>query len=343
MGHNIDLGKYNLRTDLINEAIQDQTIDGIDVKTKWVENVKIITTHVLPHGGKTIGRKPGNYITIEFEDITDYENQKKLEKIFAEQLGILLSNMKKDASCLVIGLGNSKSTPDALGPLCINDILVTNHLFLLGNVESGFRRVSAFTPGVMGQTGIETSEIIESVVKKIKPDFVLVIDALASQSILRVNRTIQMTNTGIHPGSGIGNSRKEISEEVLHIPVIAIGIPTVVDAVTIVSDTIQYMQKHYSYSKANQNNPLHRLYFTNPNYLKEEVTVSKKDRETLLGMVGTLNLEEVKQLLLEVLTPIGVNLMVTPKEVDFLIEKLSKVLANGINMTLHEKVNLDKC
>ena len=149
-----------------------------------------------------------------------------------------------------------------------------------------------------------------------------------------------MTNTGIHPGSGIGNNRKEISFETIKIPVIAIGVPTVVDAVTIVSDTIRYMYKHFSYMKENMNKPINKLIgIQNINYLKEETNLKEEDKETLLGVVGSLKDEEVKQWIFEVLSPIGYNLMVTPKEVDFLMEKLSDVIGNGINHVLHKKVN----
>ena len=338
MGHNIDLSKYKLRTDLAIEVIKDN-IDGINSKIIINDDIKITEVNIDLNASKIINKKPGNYYTIEFEDITDYDNSKKVEKIFSEELKKILSNINidKTKTCLVVGLGNPKSTPDSLGPLTINNILVTNHLFMLGEVEKGFRCVSAISPGVSGTTGLETSEIIESIVKKFKPDFLIVIDALASQSVERVNRTIQMTDTGIHPGSGVGNSRKEISKDTLNIPCIAIGVPTVVDAITIVSDTINYMHKHYSYSKANKNNPLNKL-ITLPNYLNKKIEVNPKDKEVLLGIVGTLKDEEVKQLLFEVLTPIGFNMMVTPKEVDFLVEKLGLIISNGINKTLHEKV-----
>ena len=244
-------------------------------------------------------------------------------------------NIKDEDSCLVIGLGNSSSTPDSLGPLSINNVIVTNHLFELNELSDGFRRVSAINPGVMGTTGIETSDIILSIVEKLKPNFILVVDALASGSIERVNKTIQMTDTGIHPGSGVGNSRKEISKDILGVPVIAIGVPTTVDAVTIVSDTINYMYKHFSYTKENANNPSNRLMVSTPNYLKKNIEVNSQDKNNLLGLVGLLNEEEVKQLIFEVLTPIGYNLMVTPKEIDFLVDKLAYVIGNGINKALH--------
>lgn len=340
MGHNIDLSNYKIRTDLAIEAIDNKKIKGITSKEITEEGIKVTEVMIDEEASQIINKKKGNYITIEFEDVTDYENGKKVEKKFSSELTKLINklNIDKDASCLIVGLGNSKSTPDSLGPLVINNVLVTNHLFELEEVTDGYRRVSVLVPGVMGQTGLETSEVISSLVDKFKPNFLIAIDALASQSIERVNKTIQMTDTGIHPGSGIGNSRKEISYETLKIPCIAIGVPTVVDAITIVSDTINYMHKHYTYSKLNINNPLNKLMAYSPNYLKENITLNKKDKETLLGIVGTLEENEVKQLLFEVLTPIGFNLMVTPKEVDFLVEKLSLIIGNGINKALHYNI-----
>ena len=340
MGHNIDLSNYKIRTDLAIEAIDNKKIKGITSKKIIEEGIKVTEVMIDEEASQIINKKKGNYITIEFEDVTDYENGKKVEKKFSSELTKLINklNIDKEASCLIVGLGNSKSTPDSLGPLVINNVLVTNHLFELEEVTDGYRRVSVLVPGVMGQTGLETSEVISSLVDKFKPNFLIAIDALASQSIERVNKTIQMTDTGIHPGSGIGNSRKEISYETLKIPCIAIGVPTVVDAITIVSDTINYMHKHYTYSKLNINNPLNKLMAYSPNYLKEKITLNKKDKETLLGIVGTLEENEVKQLLFEVLTPIGFNLMVTPKEVDFLVEKLSLIIGNGINKALHYNI-----
>ena len=149
-----------------------------------------------------------------------------------------------------------------------------------------------------------------------------------------------MTNTGISPGSGVGNHRKEISMETIGIPVVAIGVPTVVDAVTIVSDTINYMHKHFSYTKNNINNPMNKLIVKGQvNYLKRDIKVNNEDKSTLLGLIGTLNEAEIKSLLLEVLSPIGYNLMVTPKEVDFVIEKLADIIGNGLNDALHKKVD----
>ena len=343
MNHEIDLSKYQIRTDLAIELIdENKEIEGIVFKKSTYEEITITDVRVDDTGSNVIGKKPGLYTTIEFSDVTDKNNQKKVLEVFSTKLKEMLKYINLDISdsCLIIGLGNDRSTPDSLGPLSVNNVLVTNHLFELGELSSNFRRVSAINPGVMGTTGIETSDIIASIIDKIKPDFVIVIDALASQSIERVNKTIQMTDTGIHPGSGVGNSRKEISKEILGIPVIAIGVPTTVDAVTIVSDTINYMYKHFSYTKENINNPSNKLMISSPNYLKKNIRINKKDKSKLLGMIGNLDEQETRQLIYEVLSPVGYNLMVTPKEIDFLIDKLSYIIGEGINKSLHK--NIDK-
>lgn len=339
MKHEIDLKNYQIRTDLIVEQVTDE--NNVSTKVYDENGIKITTVEVDKNMSEQINKKVGDYVTIEFDDVTDSHNQEIVKKIFSEQLSEIIkkTKIKDNDKCLIIGLGNDKSTPDSLGPLTIDKVLVTNHLFMYGQVEEGFRSVSAIIPGVTGTTGIETSDLIKSVVDGIKPDFLIMIDALASQALDRVNKTIQISNTGIHPGSGVGNSRKEISKDTTGIPVIAIGIPTVVDAVTVVSDTINYMQKHYAFHKKFIKNPLSKLVSsTQINYLKKEVDIEKEDKINLLGIVGSLNEMEIKQLILEVLTPIGYNLMVTPKEVDFIVEKLATVLGEGINISLHEKI-----
>lgn len=337
MKHEIDLSKYPIRTDLVIEHIDDLKEFKEEINN---ENIKVTSIQIDEEEAKNIQKKPGNYITIEFTDVTDHQNEKDVTKVFSKCLKKMLkeTKIKEESSCLIIGLGNEKSTPDSLGPLAIHNILVTRHLFLLGNVEKGYRSVSSFIPGVTGNNGIETTDLISSVVKTVQPDFLIVIDALASSSIERVNATIQMSNTGIQPGSGVGNSRKEISEETIHIPVISIGIPTVVDAVSVVSDTIRYMQKHYAFHKKFIGSPLNRLVNSSKiNYLKQEVSIEEEDKTNLLGFIGSLSESEIRQLIFEVLTPIGYNLMVTPKEIDFVIEKLSNILSNGINQALHKK------
>lgn len=335
MSHEVDLKNSILRTDLTVELIKT-------TPTKQIEDIKITNIQLNEKEAKKINKKPGNYTTIEFEDITDHNNQIKLTKIFSGELKemLKLQNIKEDDLGLIIGLGNDKSTPDSLGPLTISKTLVTNYIYLYGTLETGFRRVCALAPGVMGQTGIETSDLLKSVVNEIKPDFVITIDALASSSVERVNKTIQMTDSGINPGSGVGNQRKEISKEILGIPTIAIGVPTVVDAASIVSDTINYLYDHFAYQTAMINNPASKL-TANVNYLKlsKKFQINKSEKQKILGMVGTLSAQETKELIYEILNPIGYNLMVTPKEEDYIIEKLTDVIADGINEALHKQVH----
>lgn len=338
MKHEVDLENYQIRTDLALESIQNNRVEKIKNEVEKEDNITITTTYLDEESGKKIGKKEGLYITIEFDDVTDHDNLEKVKNVFSRKLKsmLLCENIKEDDLGLIIGLGNEKSTPDSLGPLSIQKVIVTNPLFLYGNLGEGYRRICAISPGVTGETGIETSDFIKYIIDCVNPSFVIAIDALASGSIDRVNKTIQMTDTGIAPGSGIGNKRKEISSKNLGIPVIAIGVPTVVDAITIVADTIKYMQKQYTYSKQNQNNPKNKLVLAHQyNYLKANIAKNVEDNKQLLGLVGGLEEEEIKQLLFEVLTPIGYNFMVTPKEVDFVIEKLSEVIGEGINQALH--------
>lgn len=332
--HKIDLKNYEVRTDMIvdlaekNEAIKSDTYNSGNIKVSWIQ-LDI---------NNNINKKPGIYLTLEFEDITDDDSKKEVSDVFKIEFKKMLEkvNYKKEYKTMVIGLGNVKSTPDALGPLVTDKIIVTNHLFDMNiDVDDNLSCVSAFYPGVTGTTGIETFDYIKGVVEKVKPDLVILIDALASSSIERINRSIQISDTGISPGSGIGNRRKEISKETLGIPVIAIGIPTVVDATIIVSDTINYMMKNYVYNKQFSKKKISKFINQPVNYLKSDINVSDEDKKQLLGLVGMLNNEELRKLTYEVLKPIGYNLMVTPKEVDFVIEKLSDVLSYGINHSLH--------
>lgn len=340
MKHTIDMSHYQIRTDLAIEAVENNG-NQIESEVKEFGDIKMTKTVLNEEVAKKIEKLPGNYITIEFKDVTDYENRKELTHVFVEALRSIITDLKikEEATALIVGLGNSKSTPDSLGPLTIDNVLVTRHLFLYDVPEDGFREVSAIVPGVTGTTGIETSDFIKNTVRTIAPDFVIAIDALASRSLDRINRTIQMSDTGIHPGSGVGNSRKEISQNTLGIPVIAIGVPTVVDAVTIVGDTIQYMHKHYAFHKKFSKNPMNHLTISSQvNYLKKDVEISDEDKINLLGIVGSLNEDEIKQLLSEVLSPIGYNFMVTTKEIDFIIENLAQIIGNGINHVLHQKI-----
>ncbi|WP_066049857.1 GPR endopeptidase [Robertmurraya korlensis] len=367
MKESIDLSKYSIRTDLAVEAremviasrgknVTDEkdlsNINGVVIKEKEENGIKLSLVEVSKEGEKELNKKAGKYLTIEVQGIRqqDTDLQKKVEETFAREFSHFLSGIgiNKDASCLVVGLGNWNVTPDALGPQVCENLLVTRHLYELSpqSVDEGYRPVSALSPGVMGLTGIETSDIIMGVVEKTKPDFVIAIDALASRSIERVNSTVQISNTGIHPGSGVGNKRKELSEETLGIPVIAVGVPTVVDAVSITSDTIDFILKHFGRELREGNRPSRALApagmtFGEKKKLTDEDMPEEHHRNTFLGMIGNLEEEEKRRLIHEVLSPLGHNLMVTPKEVDVFIEDMSNLIANGINAALHDAVNQD--
>lgn len=340
MNNEIDLKKYNIRTDLVIDTIENIKHD---IKTDVYEkdNIKVTKVKVDNLSSKLLNKKEGNYITIEFDDVTDSNNKENVINIFTSELKNMIEslNLDKDYSVLIIGLGNEKSTPDSLGPKTINNVLVTRYLYLLNEkVEKGIREVSALSPGVMATTGIETKEIISSITSTINPSLVIVIDALAASSISRVNKSIQITDTGIHPGSGVGNKRKEISFNTLNIPTIAIGVPTVVESSTIVYDTLEYLFKHISYIRDNQNS--NKLVFGRKKYLDKikDKELSNSDKRKVLGLLGELNDADKKSLINEVLNSLDYNFIVTPKEIDFLIDKLSEVISKGINNALHDIV-----
>ncbi|MCH1624998.1 GPR endopeptidase [Fredinandcohnia quinoae] len=368
MGEQLDLSMYSVRTDLATEAHnmaveernktskQDQqsisNIEGVIIKEREEDGIKISTVEISEEGANEVGKKKGKYLTLEIQGIRqkDSELQQKVQDVFAKEFSHFLKNMGigKDASCLVVGLGNWNVTPDALGPIAVENLLVTRHLFNLQpeNVQEGFRSVCAIAPGVMGITGIETSDIIYGVIEQAKPDFVIAIDALASRSIERVNTTIQISDTGIHPGSGVGNKRKELSQDSLGIPVIAIGIPTVVDAVTIASDSIDFILKHFGRELREGDKPSRALVpagmsFGEKRVLTDEDLPDEKERNTFLGIVGNLPDDEKRKLIHEVLSPLGHNLMVTPKEVDVFIEDMANVIAGGLNAALHTEIDQD--
>ncbi len=333
----VDLSKYDIRTDLVVDLIEESP--SFETK-KVVDNITISNIKLDKENGKKLNKKEGDYTTIYFEDITDTNNYNKVLEVATNELSKIFktSKIEDDYFCLIIGLGNEKSTADELGVTTAKKVTVTKHIYdLTGSLEDGYRITACLIPGVMGTTGIETSDIISSVINKITPDFIIAIDALASDSIDRLLKTIQITNTGINPGSGVGNNRKEISENVFGIPVIAIGVPTVVEASTIVNDTLNYMKKNFSYNIQNKDKLSDRLipssrinYLKNNNYI-----LSKKESEVFLGIVGNLTDYEKKLFIKDVLNPIGYDLVVTPKEIDFIVQKLTDLISEAINKCLH--------
>lgn len=341
MENNINLKPFNVRTDLVVESI-DASHKPIKTQEKTNKNIKISTTDITKEEGTVIEKKEGRYITITFKDITNYEDREEIGKALEKEIKSLLKykNIKDDDEGLILGLGNSKSTPDALGPKVVSRLVITRHLFKLNALpKEGIRSISAISPGVMGETGIETADYIEALTNLINPQFIIVIDALAASSLERVNHTIQLTDTGIRPGSGVYNNRKEISTDTLKIPVIAIGVPTVVESSVIVNESINYLLKHISYIKNNTEiNKLSPLHFDNYIDKIRNLELSQSDKEKLMGLVGTLGEIEKRNLIKEVMSAVNYDLIVCPKEVDFLIDKISDVISSSLNNALHRQI-----
>lgn len=328
--HEIDLSKYNIRSDLIIENNFKKYL-----QESYTEN-NIQVDYIKLEKNNILHKTEGDYITISFEDITDKTNFSNVLNILAKELKriLKLTNIKPDDKVLIIGLGNNKSTPDSLGYEVLKNITVTRHLFILDKVD-GYRNISILEPNVFGNTGIESQDIIMGVVKETKPDFIIAIDSLAAFSIDRMQRTIQITNTGISPGSGIGNNRGEISKKNLKIPVIAIGVPTVVSSIVIVNDTLKFLTKKISYHKKNHQKDKLVLNST-LNYLSEKDDLTQEEKKDLLGIIGTLDETTLKDLIYEVLNPIGYNLIVTTKEIDYLVEKFGKLISEALNLSLND-------
>ena len=317
---------FSVRTDLAIEArelAQQDTeeaaeLEGVEVKTK--ETSDYFLTHVRIHseeGSRLMGKPKGDYITLESEKLkeNDVECHEKIIKVLAENIRSLVKFGENDC-ILVAGLGNWNITPDALGPKVVSKILVTRHLqgTLPEEIEETVRPVAAVSPGVMGITGIETGEILKGIVDKLHPTLLIAIDALAARRSNRINAAIQMSDTGVAPGAGVGNKRMMLDEESLGIPVIAIGVPTVVDAATLVNDTMDRI-------------------------LDEMMHQTEKGSE-FYQMLHSLEQEEKYQMIADILGPYTGNMFVTPKEVDAVVDRLANIIANSINIAIHPGVTM---
>lgn len=311
--------KYNIRTDLALEQKErfesdNVEIPGVVLEEYYDEKREITTTKVMietENGAKMMGRPVGNYITLEAPDLAvpdeDYHREISIEisKILKE----LIPKEKEEYRVLVVGLGNRLVTPDALGPKVVDHLVVTRHIvkeygkYAMGSEKA--HMVSAIVPGVMGQTGMETLEIVKGIVEETKPDFAIAVDALAARNTKRLNRTIQIADTGINPGSGVGNHRNALTEETLGIPVIAIGVPTVVDAATIVNDTM------------------------------ENLLAALETSEMLKGVGVVLqgyNATEKYELIKELISPNLNGLFVTRKDIDDTIQRISYTISEALNI-----------
>ena len=280
------------------------------------QEIKITTVKIeTENGAKTMGKPVGTYITMEASNmaVPDEDYHREISKKLKEFLAKFVKADKEEYSVLVVGLGNRKVTPDALGPYVVDNLNITRHIvkeygkYAMGEEE--IHLVSAIVPGVMGQTGMETVEIIRGVVRETRPDMIIAIDALAARSSRRLNRTIQIADTGINPGSGVGNHRNAITKETVGVPVIAIGIPTVVDAATIVNDTM------------------------------ENLIAALESSETLRG-VGVVmqgyNAAEKYELVKELISPHLNGLFVTPKDIDETVKRISYTISEALNLLFAE-------
>ena len=313
--------KYSIRTDLALEQKERFENDHVEIQGVVLEEeyneekeMKITTVRIETENGAKVMKKPvGTYVTIEAPNLSlsDDEYHSEIAEELSGYLGKFMRNItdKKECSVLVVGLGNRKVTPDALGPYVADNLNITRHIikeygkYALGQEE--LHLVSAIVPGVMGQTGMETVEIIRGVVEETQPDMIIAIDALAARSSKRLNRTIQIADTGINPGSGVGNHRNAITENTVGVPVVAIGVPTVVDAATIVNDTM------------------------------ENLLQALETSETLKG-VGVVmqgySATEKYELVKELISPNLNGLFVTPKDIDETVKRISYTISEALNL-----------
>ena len=311
--------KYSIRTDL---ALEDKErfesdnveVQGVSLSEDYDEEreIKVTTVKIETENGAKVMRKPvGTYITMEAPNmaVPDEDYHAEISKELAKFLSRFIRKDKEDYSILVAGLGNRKVTPDALGPYVVDNLNITRHIvkeygkYAMG--EENVRLVSAIVPGVMAQTGMETVEIIKGIVRETKPDMMIAVDALAARSSKRLNRTIQISDTGINPGSGVGNHRNAITKDTVGIPVLAIGVPTVVDAATIVNDTM------------------------------ENLILALESSETLRGVDVVMqgyNAAEKYELVKELISPHLNGLFVTPKDIDETVKRISYTISEALNM-----------
>lgn len=309
---------YNFRTDMADErkdiykkANNLENIPGIETMENTINNN--IKTNIVKitneQGEQAIGKPIGTYVTVDIKNLklaTDEDIQKASDVVKDELKKIIDSHCGSQDEILVVGLGNQFVTPDSLGPKVVSEIEVTKHFikYTPQYVVEGTRSVCAIAPGVLGTTGIETSEIIKGIVDKVQPKMLIVIDSLASKSIERISSTVQISDTGIVPGGGVGNAREELSKNSIGIPVIAIGVPMVVESAVLVNDCLDlFINKLQNEAKSND-------------YLNK---LKEKD-----------NYEEIK----ESLNPTGYNMIITPKEIDDLIENMKDIVSTAINFAV---------
>ncbi len=302
------------------QAQQESQIEGVTVEETDKDGIKITRVKVENEAGsKALAKPVGTYVTLETEHLS-YEDKEQYAALCAALKAELaaLAQVDRQKPVLVVGLGNRNITADALGPKTVEQMLVTRHLFehMPEAVGEDTASVCAIAPGVLGLTGIETMEIVKGVTEHVKPGLVIVIDALAARKVERINTTVQLSDTGISPGSGVGNNRKELSRATLGVDVLAIGVPTVVDAVTMANDTLDITLS--------------------------AIRSQAGESAAIFKLIDQLSEEEKYGLVQEALMPSIGEMVLTPKEVDLAMDRISKVVANGLNLMLQEGMTLDE-
>jgi spore protease len=356
----MEMDNFMPRTDLAIEARDlarhstGSEIPGVETVTEQYDGVAVTRLSITSdEAQQKVGKLKGEYVTIESEDLRgrDREKHRNISQIFSRELRDMM-RIPTDSVVLVVGLGNWNATPDALGPRVVHHLMVTRHLFKVSPPElhDGLRPVCALAPGVLGTTGMETAEIIQGVVSKVQPSMVVVVDALASMSTKRVNTTIQIGNTGIQPGSGVGNRRYGISKDTIGVPVLAVGVPTVVDAITIAADAMDIMSQvgegEGTQAGSNsgdgvqgspmlgQTSPMHAV-----NMGKQAAPHRRGGADNHPG--SGLGASAQRGIIRQVLTPYIGGLIVTPRDIDVVIEDVARVLAGGLNAALHPGIDLE--
>jgi spore protease len=317
---------FSIRTDLaieipdLKERViksEDSIDDDVEVLNKSIKQIKITEVKIKNNASaKRLGKEQGTYITIEYKQLyKDNAYHENIVDVLTNNIKHLMRNNSSN-NILIIGLGNWNITPDALGPKVVSKVLVTRHIknFLPNAIKNSVKTVSAISPGVLGITGLETSEVVKGICEKTKPDLLIIIDSLAARDTSRLNSTIQITNTGITPGMGMGNKRTKLSKEQLNTEIISIGVPTVIDAATLVNDTMD------------------QILYSVMDFFKHNV-----DQHAFLSTLNELNNQKKYDIIKKTLTPYGQNMFVTPKEVDEVIDRLSNIISDSINIAIHGK------
>ena len=307
--HEVDKLNNCFRSDLADELIEKTNKGEYEIENRKYKDISISKISILKEDN-SLNKKIGTYVSIAFNNLEEKESRNDIKDVFVESLKNMLTSikLKSEDKILVVGLGNEDFSADALGPMASKEVIVTSHLFTIEDfdIKDGTRQVSLISPGVMGQTGLETADIVKSVCDFYKPKVVIFIDALATRSMNRINKVIQITDTGIAPGSGIGNNRKALDKEYLGCECICIGVATVVGISSIVYETISLIEKMYG---------------------------------DLPAVYSPLKEENRYHIISSLLEDHNMEMIVTPKQIDEDIKNIAYIIGNSINEAVHNNVS----